>query len=99
MPDLSPRSRLVLRRYATSYEVIAELPTGVLRLGFTARPSRAIYLSLARSQADAILPYVTDDDMASYTAAGGLRLGLNVLVRTSGRTERQCADDAHCSAE
>jgi hypothetical protein len=92
MPCRSPRSRTDLKHYATTYEVVAELPGDSIRLGFTARPSRREFLRLAREHADVFLPHLSDDDTASYSAASGLRLGRAVLVRVSGRTERECAD-------
>ncbi len=92
MPCRSPRTRADLKYHATTYEVVAELPEDTIRLGFTARPSRREFLRLARRHADLLLPHLFDDDTASYSAASGLRLGRAVLVRRSGRTERECAD-------
>ena len=91
MTQPAARSRAELRHYATTYEVVAEIPGEVpLRLGFTSRVSRRTLISLARDHAADLLPHVGDNDPVSYSAAGGLRLG-NVVVRKSGRTERECA--------
>jgi hypothetical protein len=92
MPSRSPRTRSELLRYGTTYEIVAELPSGAVRLGFTARPSMSTFVRLAQQHAEEILPHIAADDEASYTAAGGLRLGRDVLIRKSGRTERECAD-------
>jgi hypothetical protein len=87
------RSRAQLHRYATTYEVVAETPAGTIRLGFTARPGKVTFIHMAREHADALLSHLTDDDTTTYSAARGLRLGAAVLVRTSGRTERECAGE------
>lgn len=92
MPDTAPRTRTAMLRRSTTYEVVATLPTGEIRLGFTSRPSRATFLRLARQHADAILPHIADDAPATYTTAGGLRLGA-VTIRKSGRTEREIASE------
>lgn len=92
---IQPASLQALARYATTYEVVAILPDGSqYRLGFTKRPSLRSFMRLAREHSTLILPHLGDaaDKPASYTAAGGLVLG-PVIVRKSGRTERECAQE------
>lgn len=89
----APRSRVALHRRLTTYEVVADIPTGRIRLGFVVRPSKTSLLRLAREHSAALLPYVSDSDTATYSADAGLRLGAKVVVRRSGRTERECADE------
>jgi hypothetical protein len=87
------RSRAAMHNRITCYEVIAELPGGaVLRLGFTARPSKMALLDMARKagNVEKIAPHVTEAMPAKYTARGGWNLGA-VKIRLSGRTERECA--------
>lgn len=87
----TPRTRAELHNRTTTYEIVAVLPTGAQhRLGFTARISKRTLLGLAQDHAETLLPHLGGDDSASYTAAGGLRLGA-VTVRKSGRTERECS--------
>lgn len=87
----TPRTLEQLHGRRTTYEVVAVLPIGTHeRLGFTSRPSRATLLRMAREASELILPHLTNDDTITYSAAGGLRIG-PVVVRKSGRTERECA--------
>lgn len=88
-----PRTRTLtqMHRHATAYEIVAELPTGTIRLGFTIRPSARTFLRMAMDHREAIIPHIREEDDASYTAAGGLRLNEKVTIRKSGKTERDCA--------
>lgn len=80
--NATPRTRSQMRNYSTAYEIVAVLPSG--------NPKSSL-LTMARRHADALLPLISDDDMASYSARDGLRLGKNVVIRKSGLTERECA--------
>lgn len=84
---VEPRTLEAMHRRPTCWEVAAYFPDGRrLILGYTARVTRDGLLSLARDHADAILPFVSEDDPASYSAARGLHLGPVRIART-GRTE------------
>jgi hypothetical protein len=89
-----PRKFAEMRNRITRYEVVAVLPGGLYRLGFTARPSEHRFLEMARAESALILPHVAESDCCSYTAAGGLRFSATATVRKSGRTEHDAAVDA-----
>lgn len=91
-PTVQPRTRAEMHRRLTTYEVVAETPAGVIRLGFSHRTGRADLLRLARRHAAVLLPHVSETDQVSYSMRDGLRLGARVVVRKSGRTERDCAN-------
>ena len=90
-PDAQPRTREALHGCPTTYEVVADLPTGRVRLGFTARACRGTLLWYARMHRDLLLPHVDLDATWSYSRTTGLVLCPSVAVRLSGRTERDCA--------
>jgi hypothetical protein len=87
---ITARTREALQYRDTTYEVVAIIPgREAVRLGFTARPSKATFIRLARAHSALLLPHLGDDDAVSYSASAGLRIGA-VVVRKSGRTERDC---------
>lgn len=89
----APRTLAQLHRRTTAYEVVAVLPTGAIRLGFTTRPSKHTLLALAQraDNLSQILPHVSDDVRPKYNAERGWTFGSTVAIKLSGRTERECA--------
>lgn len=85
-----PRGPEETFRRTTRYEVMAELPGHRVRVGFTSRPSRSAFLRMAQAYHEALDPHLTPEDVWSYSQRDGLRLGKAVVVKMSGRTERQC---------
>lgn len=84
---VEPRTLAAMHRRPTRWEVAAHFPDGTrLIFGYTARVTRSGLLSLAQQHAEAILPYVSEEDPASYSAARGLQLG-PVRIAKTGRTE------------
>lgn len=88
---ITPRSLVELQNRNTTYEVVAVVPGGPIRIGFTNRPSYRKFLTMAQKNAETLLPFVSETDMVSYSQKNGLRLGEKVVIRLSGKTERECA--------
>ena len=85
----TPRDRATIMRYATRYAVVCTLDGHQTTIGFSGRLSKHTLLTFARSHADAILPFVTEQDRCSYRARV-LTLGPRVTL-SFGDTERRAS--------
>lgn len=79
----------------TRYEVIVEHNGAVTILGYTARTGRYGLQRIVGTHADRIIGMVNDDDAPVSIRGGGtqcrITFGDSVVVRFSGRTEREAA--------
>lgn len=82
-----PRDPQTILRRGTRYAIVCTIDGHATTIGYTNRPSARTLLQAAQRQSDAILPYLAEADMTSYTR-GCLRLGPRVTL-TVGDTERR----------
>ena|SRR5687768_5370718 len=86
---VAPRNPHTIIGRMTRYAIECVIDGQVSIIGYTSRMSKHTLIAAAREQADAILPFLTDDDRCSYRA-GVFVLGPRVTLRF-GATERETA--------
>jgi hypothetical protein len=90
----APRPRASIVGRATRYEVCAHIAgQRVGPVAFMQRVTRSTLLAFARQHADAIFPHLTEEELDgdwSYRA-GALAVCPRVVIRATGRTERDAA--------
>jgi hypothetical protein len=86
---VTPRNPNTIIGRMTRYAIECVIDGQSNVIGYTARPSKHSLLAAARTQAEAILPFLAEDDRCSYRA-GVLTLGSRVTLRI-GQTERETA--------
>jgi hypothetical protein len=89
----TPRTLAQQHRRQTTYEIGAYLDGALLAvLGYTMRPTLATLARAAQAHADILLPHLDPnaDDRLSYRA-GALTLSPRLVIRKTGRTEREAA--------
>lgn len=92
------RSRTAMMNLSTSYEMVLVVDgVTVKRLGFDAKKTRSALMNAARNNGSEIMSKLSEEEADmdwNYSAAKGLAFGRgNVVVRFSGRTERDVANE------
>lgn len=85
----TPRTPTQCHNYRTRYEIVLIRPgMAPVAVAFLQKPSWIEFVGIAQKYRDTIAPLVDLDAGWKYSAAGGLDLGSGVVIRKSGRTER-----------